>query len=192
VSPPKHPSHKCPHQQPSLKRSSFPYIVEVYQYDETRNEYKMELCDETLRTTSARGTAIWHSRRASGSFSSFYMGLTTFTAKASCIAEDVGRVSGHAEHQRGVGEENFLGADALAATVGEGDVERGGRRGLVHLRSLSENPADNHPGTLGSGPPTGSRSSLTALTFHNLGPGQRGQPGRSRRMGGWAARAGND
>jgi hypothetical protein len=28
---------------------SFPYIVEVYQYDETRNEYKMEFCDETLR-----------------------------------------------------------------------------------------------------------------------------------------------
>ena len=32
-----------------LKRLSFPYIVEVYQYDETRNEYKMEYCDETLR-----------------------------------------------------------------------------------------------------------------------------------------------
>jgi hypothetical protein len=82
-------------------------------------------------STSARGTAIWRSRHASGSLSSFYMGLTTFTAKASCIAEDVGRVSGHAEHQRGVGDENFLGVDALAAAVGEGDVERGGRRGLV-------------------------------------------------------------
>jgi hypothetical protein len=32
-----------------LKRLSFPYIVEVYEYDETRNEYKMEYCDETLR-----------------------------------------------------------------------------------------------------------------------------------------------
>src|ERR1035437_3991175 len=32
-----------------LKQLSFPYIVEVYQYDETRNEYKMEFCDETLR-----------------------------------------------------------------------------------------------------------------------------------------------
>lgn len=32
-----------------LKRLSFPYIVEVYQYDDTRNEYKMEYCDETLR-----------------------------------------------------------------------------------------------------------------------------------------------
>ena len=39
----------APHQQPSLKRLSFPYIVEVYQYDETRNEYEMEFCDETLR-----------------------------------------------------------------------------------------------------------------------------------------------
>jgi serine/threonine protein kinase len=39
----------APHQQPSLKRLSFPYIVEVYQYDETRNEYKVEFCDETLR-----------------------------------------------------------------------------------------------------------------------------------------------
>jgi eukaryotic-like serine/threonine-protein kinase len=40
---------KLQHQQPSLKRLSFPYIVEVYQYDETRNEYTMEFCDETLR-----------------------------------------------------------------------------------------------------------------------------------------------
>src|SRR5262249_28118031 len=32
-----------------LKRLSFPYIVEVYRYDETRDEYKMEFCDETLR-----------------------------------------------------------------------------------------------------------------------------------------------
>jgi hypothetical protein len=37
-------------------------------------------------------------------------------------------LSGHAEHQRGVGDENFLGVDAIAAGVGEGDVERGGRR----------------------------------------------------------------
>ena len=33
-----------------LKRLSFPYIVEVYRYDEIRDEYKMEFCDETLRT----------------------------------------------------------------------------------------------------------------------------------------------
>ncbi|MCX5397078.1 protein kinase family protein [Streptomyces sp. NBC_00102] len=32
-----------------LKRLSFPYIVEVYQYDEVRNEYRMEFCDSTLR-----------------------------------------------------------------------------------------------------------------------------------------------
>ena len=76
----------------------------------------------------------------------------------------------------GFGDENFLGVDALAAAVGEGDVERGGRRGLVHLRSLSEDPTGNHPGTLRSGPPSGPRSSLTALTFHTLGPGQPGQP----------------
>jgi eukaryotic-like serine/threonine-protein kinase len=32
-----------------MKRLSFPYVVEVYQYDEDRNEYRMEFCDETLR-----------------------------------------------------------------------------------------------------------------------------------------------
>lgn len=32
-----------------LKRLSFPYIVEVYQYDTTRHEYKMEYCESTLR-----------------------------------------------------------------------------------------------------------------------------------------------
>ena len=32
-----------------LRRLSFPYIVEVYQYDEARNEYTMEYCDKTLR-----------------------------------------------------------------------------------------------------------------------------------------------
>ena len=32
-----------------LKRLSFPYVVEVYRYDESRNEYNMEFCDETLR-----------------------------------------------------------------------------------------------------------------------------------------------
>lgn len=33
-----------------LKRLSFPYIVEVYTFDNVRNEYRMEFCDETLRT----------------------------------------------------------------------------------------------------------------------------------------------
>lgn len=32
-----------------LKRLSFPYVVEVYLYDEICDEYKMEFCDETLR-----------------------------------------------------------------------------------------------------------------------------------------------
>lgn len=33
-----------------MKSLSFPYVIEVYQYDEDRNEYRMEFCDETLRT----------------------------------------------------------------------------------------------------------------------------------------------
>jgi tRNA A-37 threonylcarbamoyl transferase component Bud32 len=37
-----------------LKRLSFPYIVEAYQYNEAGNEYKMEYCDETLRDYIAR------------------------------------------------------------------------------------------------------------------------------------------
>jgi hypothetical protein len=32
-----------------MKRLSFPYIVEVYKFDESRNEYRMEFCNETLR-----------------------------------------------------------------------------------------------------------------------------------------------
>ena len=32
-----------------MKRLSFPYVVEVYRYDEDRHEYCMEFCDETLR-----------------------------------------------------------------------------------------------------------------------------------------------
>ncbi|MER6619519.1 protein kinase family protein [Streptomyces sp. NPDC000931] len=32
-----------------LKRLKFPYVVEVYQYDEARREYKMEFCESTLR-----------------------------------------------------------------------------------------------------------------------------------------------
>jgi tRNA A-37 threonylcarbamoyl transferase component Bud32 len=37
-----------------LKRLEHPYIVEVYRYDEDRNEYMMEYCDETLRSYIAR------------------------------------------------------------------------------------------------------------------------------------------
>jgi hypothetical protein len=32
-----------------MKRLSFPYVVDVYRYDEDRDEYRMEFCDETLR-----------------------------------------------------------------------------------------------------------------------------------------------
>lgn len=32
-----------------MKRLNFPYIVQVFQFDEERNEYKMEYCDQTLR-----------------------------------------------------------------------------------------------------------------------------------------------
>lgn len=32
-----------------MKKLSFPYILEVYKYDESRNEYRMEHCDATLR-----------------------------------------------------------------------------------------------------------------------------------------------
>lgn len=32
-----------------MKELSFPYIVEVYKFDEARNEYRMEFCDSTLR-----------------------------------------------------------------------------------------------------------------------------------------------
>jgi eukaryotic-like serine/threonine-protein kinase len=32
-----------------MRKLSFPYVVEVYRYDDARNEYRMEYCDETLR-----------------------------------------------------------------------------------------------------------------------------------------------
>lgn len=32
-----------------MKRLSFPYVVQVFRYDEDRNEYRMEFCEETLR-----------------------------------------------------------------------------------------------------------------------------------------------
>lgn len=47
-----------------LKRLSFPYVVEVYQYDEERNEYRMEFCDETLRSyISKRNSTLPFSSR---------------------------------------------------------------------------------------------------------------------------------
>ncbi|WP_324653660.1 protein kinase family protein [Georgenia sp. H159] len=40
-----------------LRRLSFPYVVEVYRYDEARNEYRMEYCDTTLRDYIAKKNA---------------------------------------------------------------------------------------------------------------------------------------
>ncbi|GAA2731632.1 protein kinase family protein [Streptomyces nogalater] len=40
-----------------LKRLSFPYVVEVYKYDEDRNEYMMEFCEVTLREYIKRRNA---------------------------------------------------------------------------------------------------------------------------------------
>ncbi len=40
-----------------MKRLSFPYIVEVYRYDDDRNEYRMEFCDETLHRFVLRRNA---------------------------------------------------------------------------------------------------------------------------------------
>lgn len=37
-----------------MDRLSFPYVVQVYRYDDTRNEYRMEYCDTTLRDYIAR------------------------------------------------------------------------------------------------------------------------------------------
>ncbi|MEV8512865.1 protein kinase family protein [Dactylosporangium sp. NPDC051484] len=38
----------------TMKRLSFPYILDVYQYDDARNEYRMEFCNDTLRSFIAR------------------------------------------------------------------------------------------------------------------------------------------
>lgn len=48
-----------------MKRLSFPYVVEVYRYDEDRNEYRMEFCDETLRSyiTTRNATLAFGSRK---------------------------------------------------------------------------------------------------------------------------------
>jgi eukaryotic-like serine/threonine-protein kinase len=40
-----------------LSRLSFPYVVQVYRYDESRNEYCMEYCDTTLRDYIAKKTS---------------------------------------------------------------------------------------------------------------------------------------
>lgn len=41
----------------TLRKLSFPYVVEVYRYDEARNEYRMEYCDTTLRDYIAKKNA---------------------------------------------------------------------------------------------------------------------------------------
>lgn len=48
-----------------LKKLSFPYVVEVYRYDEVRNEYRMEYCDTTLRDYIRRknGTMSFAARK---------------------------------------------------------------------------------------------------------------------------------
>ena len=38
----------------TMAQLSFPYVVEVYRYDDERNEYRMEFCDEHLRGYIAR------------------------------------------------------------------------------------------------------------------------------------------
>lgn len=40
-----------------LNRLSFPYVVQVYRFDQSRNEYRMEYCDTTLRDYIAKKNA---------------------------------------------------------------------------------------------------------------------------------------
>lgn len=48
-----------------MTRLSFPYVLDVYKYDDERNEYRMEFCDETLRGYIAKrnGTLTFPSRK---------------------------------------------------------------------------------------------------------------------------------
>jgi eukaryotic-like serine/threonine-protein kinase len=47
-----------------MKKLRFPYVIEVYRYDDERNEYRMEFCDETLRTyISKRNAGLTFSTR---------------------------------------------------------------------------------------------------------------------------------
>lgn len=45
------------HEFQILSKLSFPYVVEVYHYDEARHEYRMEYCDSTLRDYIAKRNA---------------------------------------------------------------------------------------------------------------------------------------
>lgn len=47
-----------------MRRLSFPYIVQVFRYDDGRNEYRMEFCNETLRDyVSKRNSKLTFSTR---------------------------------------------------------------------------------------------------------------------------------
>jgi eukaryotic-like serine/threonine-protein kinase len=47
-----------------MKGLSFPYVVQVFRYDEDRNEYRMEFCEETLRDyVNKRNTKLTFSTR---------------------------------------------------------------------------------------------------------------------------------
>lgn len=43
-----------------MKSLSFPYVVQVYKFDETLNEYLMEFCDETLRDYVSKRNSTLH------------------------------------------------------------------------------------------------------------------------------------
>lgn len=49
--------HRFKQEFETLQKLSFPYVVEVYRYDEARNEYRMEYCDTTLRDYIRRKNA---------------------------------------------------------------------------------------------------------------------------------------
>ena len=76
-----------------LKSLSHPYLVEVYQYDEARNEYKMEFCDETCATSSGGATPVWASTTARESPCSFSTASTSSTGKTIFTAMSASRTS---------------------------------------------------------------------------------------------------
>lgn len=48
-----------------MKGLRFPYVVQVYKYDDEQNEYRMEFCDETLRSfiSKRNGSLLYASRK---------------------------------------------------------------------------------------------------------------------------------
>ncbi|GAB3799321.1 hypothetical protein [Micromonospora zhanjiangensis] len=67
-----------------MKRLSFPYVLEVYQYDQERNEYRMEYCDDTLRGLLPDETTSFHFPLGSVSRFSSFTGSTTSMARSYC------------------------------------------------------------------------------------------------------------